>query len=95
MSTVDALVIGRNTFETVLTFDSWPYGEKPVFVLRYAPAASPLGAVVERMSGDPPTSSRGLRRAVSNIFTWMVGLRFSSFFRLGSFSGSLLLASRC
>ena len=33
MSTVDALVIGRNTFETVLTFDSWPYGEKPVFVL--------------------------------------------------------------
>jgi dihydrofolate reductase len=54
MATVDALVIGRNTFETVLTFATWPYGEKPVFVLsrRTLPAA-PLGAVVERMSGDP------------------------------------------
>ncbi len=26
MATVDALVIGRKTFETVLTFDAWPYG---------------------------------------------------------------------
>ncbi len=33
MATVDALVIGRKTFETVLTFDARPYGEKPVFVL--------------------------------------------------------------
>jgi len=30
---VDAIVIGRKTFETVMTFDSWPYGEKPVVVL--------------------------------------------------------------
>jgi dihydrofolate reductase len=54
MATVDALVIGRKTYETVLTFDTWPYSEKPVFVLstgRLAPA--PPGAVVERMSGDP------------------------------------------
>ncbi len=29
---IDALVMGRNTFEKVLTFDFWPY-EKPVFVL--------------------------------------------------------------
>ena len=33
MATVDALVIGRNTFDVVLAFDSWPYGRKPVFVL--------------------------------------------------------------
>jgi hypothetical protein len=30
IATVDALVIGRNTFETVLTFDAWPYHGKPV-----------------------------------------------------------------
>lgn len=30
---VDALVMGRNTFEKVLTFPEWPYGEKPVIVL--------------------------------------------------------------
>ena len=54
MATVDALVIGRKTFETVLTFDMWPYGEKPVFALSSRPLApAPLGAVVERMSGDP------------------------------------------
>ena len=54
MSTVDALVIGRKTFETVLTFDTWPYGEKPVFVLSTRTlATAPLGAVVERMSGAP------------------------------------------
>jgi dihydrofolate reductase len=55
IASVDALVIGRNTFETVLTFGTWPYGEKPVFVLttRTLPVATPAGAVLERMSGDP------------------------------------------
>ena len=54
MATVDALVIGRKTFETVLTFDAWPYAEKPVFVLSTRPlATAPPGAVVERMSGAP------------------------------------------
>ena len=33
MATVDALVIGRKTFEIVLKFATWPYGQKPVFVL--------------------------------------------------------------
>jgi dihydrofolate reductase len=67
MSTVDALVVGRNTFETVLAFDTWPYGEKAVFVLSTRPLANPpLGAVVERMSGDPADivsrlAARGLR----------------------------------
>jgi dihydrofolate reductase len=54
MATVDALVIGRKTFETVLTFDAWPYGEKPVVVLSTRPLApAHPGAVVERMSGPP------------------------------------------
>ena len=67
MATVDALVIGRKTFETVLTFDTWPYGEKPVVVLSTRPLApAPLGAVVERMSGTPAEivsqlAARGIR----------------------------------
>jgi dihydrofolate reductase len=67
MATVDALVIGRNTFEVVTGFPSWPYGEKPVFVLstRTLAPAQP-GAVVERMSGTPADivsqlSARGIR----------------------------------
>jgi len=54
MATVDALVIGRNTFETVLALDVWPYGKKPVFVLStHALPPAPPGAVVEHMSGEP------------------------------------------
>jgi dihydrofolate reductase len=33
MSGVDALVMGRTTFEQVLTFDEWPYQSTPVIVL--------------------------------------------------------------
>ena len=54
MDTVDALVIGRKTYETVLAFETWPYDEKPVFVLSTQPLApAPVGAVVEHLSGDP------------------------------------------
>lgn len=54
MATVDALVIGRNTFDVVQKFPAWPYGEKPVFVLsRRALPPIPPGAVVERMAGEP------------------------------------------
>src|SRR5882672_5918161 len=53
MATVDALVIGRNTFDIVLAFAQWPY-EKPVFVLSNRPLSpTPPEAVVERLSGDP------------------------------------------
>lgn len=53
-ATVDALVLGRNTYEVVLPFPAWPYGPKPVFVLSTRPIApAPGGASVERMSGAP------------------------------------------
>jgi dihydrofolate reductase len=55
IATVDVIVIGRKTFETVLTFDAWPYGTKPVVVLSTKPSApkAPAGAVCEMMSGTP------------------------------------------
>jgi dihydrofolate reductase len=37
MASVDALVIGRKTFETVLNFAVWPYGGKRVVVLSSKP----------------------------------------------------------
>ena len=67
MATVDALVIGRKSFEAIRAFDPWPYGEKPVFALSSTPlGAAPAGAVVERMSGTPAEivsqlSARGIR----------------------------------
>jgi dihydrofolate reductase len=55
IKSVDALVIGRNTFETVLSFPSWPYGKKPVVVLSSRPLdlSAVRGRVVEQMAGPP------------------------------------------
>lgn len=33
METIDTIVMGRHTFEQVLTFDEWGYGDRPVVVL--------------------------------------------------------------
>jgi dihydrofolate reductase len=69
MASVDALVIGRNTYEVVLAFDAWPYASKPVFVLSTRPIApAPAGAIVEQMSGTPADvtqrlTQRGIQHA--------------------------------
>lgn len=39
--TVDTLVMGRGTFEKVLTFEAWPYGDRRVVVLSTRGAAVP------------------------------------------------------
>lgn len=33
LASVDALIMGRHTFESVLGFDEWPYGTTPVIVM--------------------------------------------------------------
>jgi len=57
IATVDTLVMGRKTFETVLGFGVWPYGERRVVVLSSRAvdlsAAIALGGRVEWMSGTP------------------------------------------
>jgi len=52
---VDALVIGRNTFAKVMTFEPWPYGSKRVVVLSSRPLGLPssIGSSVEQMGGSP------------------------------------------
>jgi dihydrofolate reductase len=42
MSSIDGLVMGRHSFERVLTFEEWPYGGLPVFVMSRAPVSIPL-----------------------------------------------------
>lgn len=55
MATVDALVIGRKTFEIVLALPEWPYGDKRVVVLSSRPVdlSKVSRGVVEHMSGPP------------------------------------------
>lgn len=52
---VDAIVIGRKSFEKVLTFEGWPYGAKRVVVLSSRPVdlSAAVGGVVEQMAGPP------------------------------------------
>ena len=54
-ASVDAIVIGRKTFESVLAFESWPYGGKRVVVLSSRPVdfSRVRGGVVEQMAGPP------------------------------------------
>lgn len=84
LSTVDALVMGRNTYEVVLPFPTWPYAQKPVFVLSSRPLPSaPSGAIVERISGTPPevlsqVSARGFRHVYVDG-----GATIQSFLRAG------------
>jgi dihydrofolate reductase len=63
IASVDAIVIGRHTFEKVLTFGSWPYGNKRVVVLSSHPVdlSAVKGGVVEWM-GLRSRSPRDLRQ---------------------------------
>lgn len=53
MSGIDALVMGRATFEKVLSFDQWPY-DKPVFVLSREMTMLPsdMAGKAELLCGD-------------------------------------------
>src|SRR5215203_7461859 len=84
MQTVDALVIGRKTFETVLTFDIWPYGEKPVFVLSTCPLApAPAGAVLTHLSGEPSDIASQLDpRGIRHVYV-DGGITIQRFLRAG------------
>lgn len=70
MASVDVLVIGRNTYDVILGFGTWPYGARPVFVLTHRPLPSPLpaGAQVETIAAPPSEvvatlEARGFRHA--------------------------------
>jgi dihydrofolate reductase len=65
IDTVDTLIMGRKTFEKVLSFGQWSYGKMPVIVLSHNPISFPSTipntvthsleqprALYERLSGE-------------------------------------------
>lgn len=54
-NSVDAVVMGRISFEKVLTFEKWPYGGKPVVVLSHKALNIPsaVSESVSSMGSDP------------------------------------------
>lgn len=71
MATVDALVMGRNTYDVVRGFEgAWAYGKTPVYVLSHRELApAPAGAVVERVSGTPAEVAATLgRKGIRRVY---------------------------
>jgi dihydrofolate reductase len=61
MARIDAVVMGRKTFEQVLSFNSWPY-TKPVFVL-----SSSLKTVPHGLSGKCRLISGSPRQVIDEL----------------------------
>ncbi len=70
IKTIDAILLGRNTFEKVLTFPEWPY-VKPVFVLSNTLQSIPnyLKNKVEIIKGNPGPVVKELKlRQFKNLY---------------------------
>jgi dihydrofolate reductase len=85
MATVDTLVIGRKTFETVLGFAEWPYGSKRVVVLssHAIDFSTVRGGVVEQMSGSPAEIAAKLEATGSRHVYVDGGITVQGFLRAG------------
>jgi dihydrofolate reductase len=84
---IDAIVMGRRTFEKVLTFDKWYYGDKRVVVLSHQSldlsVAQARGAVVEQMSGAPSEIVSKLTASGANRLYVDGGITIQLFLRAG------------
>jgi dihydrofolate reductase len=85
MTSVDAIVIGRKTFETVLGFETWPYGGKRVVVLSSRPLdfSGVRGGVVEQMAGTPAEIVSRLAASGSHNLYVDGGITIQGFLRAG------------
>ena len=84
LASVDAILMGRNTYEVVLPFPAWPYGSKPVFVLTHRPLPEPPpGATVEGIVGAPAQVLSALAdRGYGHVYV-DGGLTIQQFLRAG------------
>jgi len=82
MAGVDVLVIGRITYEKVLTFDTWPYADKRVVVLSSRPLEqAKFGeARIEHLAGAPAEIAEQLSRSGSRHAFSDGGITVQGFF---------------
>lgn len=85
IETVDVLIMGRNTYEKVLSFDDWPYGDLQVVVLasKEVPIPDKLKNTVSVRSEKPSTLLRILSKDKPKHFYVDGGLTIQSFFKEG------------
>ena len=84
---IDAIVMGRKTFDKVLTFDKWYYGNKRVLVLSHHPldlsVAQGRGGVVEQMAGAPAEIVSKLAASGASRLYVDGGITIQEFLRAG------------
>lgn len=85
LASVDALVIGRNTFEKVLTLGPWHYGSKRVVVLSHRPVdlSAAAGGCVEQMAGPPAEIVARLAESGAHHLYVDGGITIQEFLRAG------------
>lgn len=85
MASIDGLVVGRHTYERVLTFDPWPYGNTPVHVLSHAPVSVPPALVgsVHSVQGTPAALVARLGQQGTRHLYVDGGQTIQGFLRLG------------
>jgi dihydrofolate reductase len=85
MATIDALVIGRKTYDTVLAYPTWPYGSKRVVVLSSGPIdfSAVRGGIVGQMAGDPAAIVAKLEASGAHGLYIDGGITIQRFLRAG------------
>lgn len=85
IATVDTIVIGRNTYETVRGFEAWPYGRKRVVVLSTGPLDLTVvkDGVVEQMAGAPAEIATKLAATGARHLYVDGGITIQGFLRAG------------
>jgi len=84
IKSVDAIVIGRNTFEVVRAMPGWAYGKKRVVVLSSRPIdLSKIRGRVEQMSGSPAEIVARLEATGAHHLYVDGGITIQRFFRDG------------
>jgi dihydrofolate reductase len=85
IASVDTLVIGRKTFETVLAFPDWPYGSKRVVILSSRPLdlSAVRNGVVEQMAGPPAEIVAKLAASGAHHLYVDGGITIQEFLRAG------------
>jgi dihydrofolate reductase len=67
---VDCLVVGATTYQQILGFGEWPYGEKPTYVFTHR-ELPPTTEAVEFVDGDVAAVASELERKHDHV--WLVG----------------------
>ena len=70
-STVDALVMGRKTYEMIVSFGQWPYGDKPVWVCSSISIDAMDGCNLQ--NGKTPLDAYNEAGAQGLNHMWLVG----------------------